>query len=92
MIQHWRIKNLEGLSSNPNTSKKFIKTTAIVNNGESVILGGLIENKNEKSIEKIPFAGDIPLIGELFKNRLNNSNTKNLTILITPYIIPKIKI
>jgi general secretion pathway protein D len=85
------VKNIDSLSFNPNTTKKLIKTNAIVNNGESVILGGLIEYKNEKGIEKIPVASDIPLIGELFKNRFNDSSKKNLTVILTPYIVPKNK-
>jgi general secretion pathway protein D len=85
------IKNVSSSRINPDTSKKEVITTAIVNNGESVILGGLIENKNEKSIEKIPYVGDVPLIGELFKNRLNNNQVKNLVVIVTPYIIPKDK-
>ncbi|WP_072682492.1 type II secretion system protein GspD [Arcobacter sp. LA11] len=85
------IKNTNSVNFNPDTSKKEVKTTAIVNNGESVIIGGLIENKNEKSIEKIPIASEIPLIGELFKNRLENRKNKNLIVIVTPYIIPKNK-
>lgn len=85
------IKNINSVNSNPNTSKKEINTTAIVNNGESVIIGGLIESKNEKVIEKIPYASDVPLIGELFKNRLKDQKSKNLVVIITPYIIPKNK-
>ncbi len=83
------IKNTNTSSLNPDTSKKEIKTTAIVNNGESVILGGLIEKKNQKSIQKIPYASDVPLIGELFKNRLNDTQNRNLVVIVTPYIIPK---
>jgi general secretion pathway protein D len=82
------IKNENYTNSNPNTSKKELRTTAVVNNGESVILGGLIENKNQKSVEKIPIAGDIPLIGELFKNRLNDVQNKSLVVIITPYVVP----
>lgn len=85
------IKNTNSGNFNPDTSKKEVKTTAIVNNGESVIIGGRIENKNEKSIEKIPYASEIPLIGELFKNRLKNRINKNLIVIVTPYIIPKDK-
>lgn len=85
------IKNVNTLSLNPNTSKKEINTTAIVNNGESVILGGLIENKNENSVEKIPYVSDVPLIGELFKNRTYDYRNKNLVVIVTPYIIPKDK-
>ncbi len=85
------IKNVNTSSLNPDTSKKEVKTIAIVNNGESVIIGGLIENKNEKTIEKIPYISEVPLIGELFKNRLFNTLNKNLVVIITPYIIPKDK-
>lgn len=83
------VKNTDATSLNPNTSKKEVKTTAIVNNGESVIIGGLVENKKQNSIQKIPLAGDIPLIGDLFKNRLTNNQNKNLVVIVTPYIIPK---
>ncbi|RXJ78106.1 general secretion pathway protein GspD [Arcobacter sp. F155] len=84
------IKN-NNTNNNPDTSKKQIKTTAFVNNGESIVLGGLIEEKSEKTIESVPYASDIPLIGELFKNRHKNSRRKNLIIIITPYIVPKNK-
>lgn len=83
------IKNRDISNINPDTTKKEIKTQAILNNGESVIIGGLIEKKSEKSVQKIPFAGDIPLIGELFKNRTSNAKNKNLVVIITPYIVPK---
>lgn len=83
------IKNRDNTYFNPDTSKKEIKTQAILNNGESVIIGGLMEKKNEKTVQKVPFAGDIPLIGELFKNRSENSQNKNLVVVITPYIIPE---
>lgn len=78
-------------SQNPNTSKKEVKTTAIVHNGESVILGGLIETKKEKTEEKIPLLSSIPIFGEVFKNKNQDKKQNNLVIIITPYIIPKSK-
>jgi len=78
-------------SQNPNTSKKEVKTTAIVHNGESVILGGLIETKKEKTEEKVPFLSSIPIFGEVFKNTNRDKKQNNLVIIITPYIIPKSK-
>lgn len=77
--------------ANPDTSKKEIKTTAIVLNGESVILGGLIKNKSDIVNSKIPILGDIPLLGYLFRNKKNVNDKINLVIIITPYIIPKSK-
>jgi len=80
-----------GDSKNPDTSKKEVKTTAIVNNGEPVIVGGLIENKKESGKSKIPGLGDIPLLGRLFTYDNKSSHKNNLVIIITPYIIPKSK-
>ncbi|MCT7588761.1 type II secretion system protein GspD [Aliarcobacter butzleri] len=89
---------LEGIKStsvsagqNPDTLKKEIKTAAILNNGESVIIGGLIENKNEIIEQKVPILGDIPLFGELFKNDSKMNKKNNLVIIVTPYMIPKSK-
>lgn len=89
---------LEGIKStsvsagqNPDTLKKEIKTAAILNNGESVIIGGLIENKNETKEQKVPVLGDIPLFGELFKNDSKMNKKNNLVIIVTPYMIPKSK-
>lgn len=75
----------------PDTSKKDITTMAIVNNGESIILGGYIKEKNEKTVEKIPLLGDIPLIGALFRNSYEIKDKINLVVIITPYIVPKTK-
>jgi general secretion pathway protein D len=75
----------------PDTSKKDITTTAIVNHGESIILGGYIKEKNEIILEKIPLLGDIPFIGALFKNSYEIKDKINLVVIITPYIVPKTK-
>ena len=78
-------------SGNANTSKKELETTAIVNNGESVILGGYIRAKKESTVDKVPFFGDLPLIGSLFRNNREINDKINLVIIITPYIVPKSK-
>ena len=85
------IKSTQTISGNPDTLKKEIKTTAILNNGESVIIGGLIENKNESTIQKVPVLGDIPVVGNLFTNDANTLKKNNLVVIITPYLIPKAK-
>ncbi len=74
--------------TNPDTSKKDLKTTAIVSNGEAVILGGYIKKSIDYTEQKVPFFGDIPLFGSLFRNEIEEENSKNLVIIITPYIIP----
>jgi len=85
------VKTTETSSGNADTSKKEVETTAIVNNGESVIIGGLIQDKEESTENKIPLLGDIPLLGELFKHDKTDYSKKNLVIIVTPYIVPKSK-
>lgn len=78
-------------NNQPDTTKKEVITTAIVNNGESVILGGLIKNKTESTEDKVPLLGDIPILGNLFKNSFDIKDKINLVVIVTPYIIPKSK-
>ena len=78
-------------NAQPDSFKKELTTTAIVTTGESVILGGYIKNKEQIIIDKVPFLGDIPILGELFKNRVKGKDKINLVIIVTPYIVPKSK-
>jgi len=81
------IKESKTSSGNPVTLKKEIKTVAIVKNGESVILGGLIKNKIDTATNEVPLLSDIPILGGLFKNTTDIKDKINLVIIITPYII-----
>ena len=81
-------KELQDGQTNPDTSKKDITTTAIVTHGEAVILGGYIKNTKDRIEDKVPFLGDIPVLGALFRNNKEVDNRINLVIVITPYIIP----
>ena len=74
-------------NNQPDTLKKEIITTAIVNNGESVIIGGLIEDKQESVNNDIPYISDLPIIGNLFKDRKKMNTKKNLVVIVTPYIV-----
>ncbi len=85
------IKTTQTQSGNADTSKKSINTSVILNNGESVIIGGLTQEKNESTIYKVPILGDIPIMGALFQNKSNNNFKNELLIVVTPYIIPKSK-
>lgn len=85
------IKETDIRTGNPNTNKKEVITTVRVNNGESVILGGLIKNKLEKIDSKVPLLGDIPYFGALFRNSYEINDKINLVVVVTPYIIPKSK-
>ena len=81
------IKNEKGANDQPDTTKKEVKTFVIVNDGESVILGGLIKSKSEDIQQKVPFFGDIPWLGSLFRHSSNLNDKVNLVIVLTPYII-----
>ncbi|RLA74291.1 MAG: hypothetical protein DRG11_05375 [Epsilonproteobacteria bacterium] len=87
------LEDINGATTNgqPDTTKKTISTTAIVNSASSVILGGLIGQKNEIIKTKVPFWGDIPFLGALFKNEKTTNEKTTLAIIVTPYIVPKNK-
>lgn len=87
---------LEGVKNSttnnqPDTTKKSVSTFAVVSNGESIILGGLVENRNENLNDEVPYFSSLPVIGNLFKHKNSSSKQSNLVIVITPYIIPKNK-
>ena len=71
----------------PTTTKRKVVTNAIVNNGETIILGGLIKSAGGKTTTKVPFLGDIPVLGELFTSRGNAQSKTNVVIYLTPYIV-----
>jgi general secretion pathway protein D len=80
------IKTDNGLGT-PTTTKRNVSTTAIVNGGEEVIIGGLIKNDESGARSKIPFLGDIPFLGGLFRSDTTSSSKTNLVIILTPYIV-----
>ena len=66
---------------------KHVKTTALVENGGTVVLGGLFQQNENNVTDKIPFLGDIPFLGNLFKNTSKVLTRTELLIFITPRII-----
>ncbi len=73
----------------PTTTKRSVKTNAIVNNAETIILGGLIKTSTGKSFTKIPILGDIPILGKLFTSQGEAKSKINVVIYLTPYIVKK---
>ncbi len=71
----------------PTTTKRKVTTNAIVNNGETIILGGLIKSSGGKNTTKVPVLGDIPILGELFTSNSNMDTKVNVVIYLTPYIV-----
>ncbi len=73
----------------PITSKREIDTSITVENGKTVILGGLVSKKTIDTMEGVPLLSNIPVIGNLFKYKSNELNKTNLFVFITPFIINK---
>lgn len=69
------------------TSKKSATTTVIVQDKQTVVIGGLIEDRVTDTVRKVPFLGDIPLLGWLFKSRSKEKTKTNLMIFLTPHVI-----
>jgi len=73
----------------PTTTKRKVVTNAIVNNGETIILGGLMKKSGGKNATKIPILGDIPLLGKIFRSDADMESQVNVVIYLTPYIVRK---
>jgi general secretion pathway protein D len=71
----------------PTWTKRSAKTTVLVKSGDTVILGGIMQESNTENISKVPILGDIPLLGWLFKTKSKQKQKTNLVILLTPFII-----
>lgn len=71
----------------PSIDTRKINTQVLVDNGETVVLGGIYEQTTNQLITKVPLLGDIPVIGTVFRNKRNVSTKRELLIFITPRII-----
>ena len=78
-----------GAADRPTTTKRSVKTNAIINHAETIILGGLIKSADGNTVTKIPILGDIPILGKLFTSKGDSSSKVNVVIYITPYIVQK---
>ena len=73
----------------PTTTKRKVVTNAIVNNGETIILGGLMKSSGGKNSTKVPILGEIPVLGRLFRSDADIESQVNVVIYLTPYIVRK---
>jgi general secretion pathway protein D len=71
----------------PTWSERKLKTQVVVHDQESVVIGGLIQERDAFNVTKVPLLGDIPILGYLFKYTTKAKKKTNLLILLTPYII-----
>jgi general secretion pathway protein D len=72
---------------NPDTTERFVRTTVMADNGQILVLGGLLQNQWNDTSNKVPILGDIPGFGLLVKDHAKTSNKTNLMIFIRPTIL-----
>ena len=66
---------------------KEIKTQVLLDNGETVVIGGVYERDNQDDVTKVPWFGDVPVLGWLFKNKSVSDAKTELLIFLTPKIL-----
>lgn len=71
----------------PTTSKRSAKTTVVAKDQETIVIGGIMQDRLVESVSKTPLLGDIPLIGNLFRQQTRRKVKTNLLLFLTPYII-----
>jgi general secretion pathway protein D len=69
------------------TSQRTIKTSVMVDDGQIIVLGGLIADDESNTVQKVPFLGDIPILGSLFRYKRNVKDKKNLMVFLHPTIL-----
>jgi len=71
----------------PSIDTRELSTSVLVNNGETVVLGGIFQDERARSEDRVPYLSSIPVLGHLFKRRSNESKKRELLIFVTPTIV-----
>ena len=77
----------KAIDGNPPIDTRSVETSVLVDNGETVVLGGVYERTKSSSKEQIPWLGDLPILGHLFKTTSKTDNNSELLIFVTPKIL-----
>jgi general secretion pathway protein D len=75
------------VNGNPVTNESDVDTSVMIDSGQILVIGGLISNDLEESVQKVPLLGDIPLIGRAFQSRSHTFDKKNLLVFLRPVIV-----
>ena len=78
---------LAGYGTVPQINRREINTAVLVDDGQTVVIGGVYEFTDRSSISKVPFLGDIPFLGNLFKKRGRSKDKAELLIFVTPKVL-----
>lgn len=76
-----------GVGQVPRIAKREVNTAVLVDDGQTVVVGGVYEFKNNQDLSKVPFLGDIPIIGNLFKKKGRSKSKAELLIFVTPKVL-----
>lgn len=82
-----RLVTQQGGASIPAIETRRIDTEVLINNGETVVLGGVFEQSDSDTVNKIPLLGDIPFLGALFRQKNKERTSRELLIFVTPKIV-----
>jgi general secretion pathway protein D len=74
-------------TSDITTTKRSIETNVLVDDGQILVLGGLIEDRVEDGVEKVPALGDIPVVGNLFKYQTRKGTKTSLMVFLRPTVV-----
>ncbi|MCX7899586.1 MAG: type II secretion system protein GspD, partial [Methylocystis sp.] len=74
-------------SLTPTIQQRTVATQVVVNDSESLMLGGLIRDARSRGARQLPVAGDLPVVGNLFKDKLDTVDKTELVIMITPHVV-----
>ena len=74
-------------STTPTTLKRTAKTTTVVKDNETIVIGGLVGDSTEDDTYRIPLLGDIPFLGWLFKTHSTTREKTNMYVFLTPHIV-----
>lgn len=78
---------LEGYGTVPSINRREVNTAVLVEDGQTVVIGGVYEFTDRNSISKVPFLGDVPFLGNLFKKRGRNKDKAELLVFVTPKVL-----
>ena len=71
----------------PQIARREVNTAVLVEDGQTVVIGGVYEFSDTSDISKVPFLGDIPLLGNLFRYRTNSRDKRDLMVFLPPKIL-----
>jgi type IV pilus assembly protein PilQ len=79
--------DLGAFGSVPTIARREVNTAVLVDDGQTVVIGGVYEFKDQNDVSKIPFLGDIPFLGNLFKKKKRTKEKAELLVFVTPKIL-----